>query len=109
MKLRVSLKSKQSSLIAAAVASSVSSSETGVAADVELELSPPLDDAIAAEEITAGARGCDISLTHFGGPLVRLNLLLLEFVIVLLKERERGELEVDVSRAPGGGREDVLP
>ena len=34
------------SLMAAAVASSVSSSETGVAADVELELSPPLDEAI---------------------------------------------------------------
>ena len=32
--------------MAAAVASSVSSSETGVAADVELELSPTLDEAI---------------------------------------------------------------
>ena len=108
----MSLNSKQSSLIAAAVASSVSSSETGVAADVELELSPPLDDAIAAprEEggVGASARRVEISLTHFGDPLVRLNLLLLEFVIVLLKERGE-ELEVDVSRAPGGGREDVLP
>ena len=55
------------------------------------------------------ARGFEISLTHFGGPLVRLNLLLLEFVIVLLKERGGEELEVDVSRAPGGEREDVLP
>ena len=54
------------------------------------------------------ASGVDISLTHFGDPLVRLNLLLLEFVIVLLKERGE-ELEVDVSRAPGRGREDVLP
>ena len=58
--------------------------------------------------VGAGSRG-EISLTHFGGPLVRLNLLLLEFVIVLLKERGGEELEVDVSRAPGGGREDVLP
>ena len=32
--------------MAAAVASSVSSSETGVAAEVELELSPPLDEAM---------------------------------------------------------------
>ena len=32
--------------MAAVVASSVSSSETGVAADVELELSPTLDEAI---------------------------------------------------------------
>ena len=56
----MSLNSKSSSLIAAAVASSVSSSETGVAADVELELSPPLDDAIAAEEIGAGSRVQDL-------------------------------------------------
>ena len=77
--------------MAAAVASSVSSSETGVAADVELELSPPtLDEAIVVScqpgERGGGSRDRDLSLTH-DYPLVRLNLFLLEFVIVLLKER----------------------
>ena len=42
--------------MAAAVASSVSSSETGVAADVELELSP-LDDAIVAVCAASAAAG----------------------------------------------------
>ena len=67
-----------------------------MAADVELELSPPLDDAIAAGGKRQGserARGVEISLTHFGGPLVHLNLLLLEFVIVLLKERGEKNLK----------------
>ena len=82
--------------MAAAVASSVSSSETGVAADVELELSPTLDEAIVVScqpgEREEEARGIEISLPH-DYPLLRLNLLLLEFVIVLLKER--GEFGVE--------------
>ena len=72
--------------MAAAVASSVSSSETGVAADVELELSP-LDDAIAVAVCVLQLPGRgdsqgreEVSLTH-DWPFVRLNLLLLELLL----------------------------